>query len=72
MYLQIAFLNSICVLQMYAKNDLKIGFQEKRRDRKLSKITKNWPNNEYSDHNRVAKWFNFKPKIPIWVNFGGP
>jgi hypothetical protein len=20
----------------------------------------------------VAKWFIFKPKIPIWVNFGGP
>jgi hypothetical protein len=54
---------------MYAKNDLKIGFQEKT---PRQKIVKNWPNNEYSDHNRVAKWFNFKPKIPIWVNFGGP
>jgi hypothetical protein len=21
---------------------------------------------------RVAKWYIFKPKIPIWVNFGGP
>jgi hypothetical protein len=21
---------------------------------------------------RVAKWFVFKPKIPIWVYFGGP
>jgi hypothetical protein len=21
--------------------------------------------------NRVARWFVFKPKIPIWVNFGG-
>jgi hypothetical protein len=21
---------------------------------------------------RVARWFIFKPKIPIWVNFGGP
>jgi hypothetical protein len=21
---------------------------------------------------RVARWFLFKPKIPIWVNFGGP
>jgi hypothetical protein len=21
---------------------------------------------------RVAGWFVFKPKIPIWVNFGGP
>jgi hypothetical protein len=20
---------------------------------------------------RVARWFIFKPKIPIWVNFGG-
>jgi hypothetical protein len=20
----------------------------------------------------VARWFIFKPKIPIWVNFGGP
>jgi hypothetical protein len=22
--------------------------------------------------NRVARWFIFKPKILIWVNFGGP
>jgi hypothetical protein len=22
--------------------------------------------------NRVARWFLFKPKIPIWVDFGGP
>jgi hypothetical protein len=21
--------------------------------------------------NSVARWYNFKPKIPIWVNFGG-
>jgi hypothetical protein len=21
---------------------------------------------------RFARWFLFKPKIPIWVNFGGP
>jgi hypothetical protein len=21
---------------------------------------------------RVARWFIFKPKIPVWVNFGGP
>jgi hypothetical protein len=21
---------------------------------------------------RVARWLNFIPKIPIWVNFGGP
>jgi hypothetical protein len=21
---------------------------------------------------RVARWFVFEPKIPIWVNFGGP
>jgi hypothetical protein len=21
---------------------------------------------------RVARWFVSKPKIPIWVNFGGP
>jgi hypothetical protein len=20
----------------------------------------------------VAGWFSFKPKFPIWVNFGGP
>jgi hypothetical protein len=23
-------------------------------------------------HGKVARWFVFKPKIPIWVNFGGP
>jgi hypothetical protein len=21
---------------------------------------------------RVARWFLFEPKIPIWANFGGP
>jgi hypothetical protein len=21
---------------------------------------------------RVARWYIFKPEIPIWVNFGGP
>jgi hypothetical protein len=21
---------------------------------------------------RVARWYVFKPKIPIWVKFGGP
>jgi hypothetical protein len=21
---------------------------------------------------RVARWYIFKPKIPIWVNLGGP
>jgi hypothetical protein len=24
------------------------------------------------DFTRVARWFLFKPNIPIWVNFGGP
>jgi hypothetical protein len=24
-----------------------------------------------SVHARVARWYIFKPKIPIWVNFGG-
>jgi hypothetical protein len=24
-----------------------------------------------TDPRRVARWFVFKPKIPIWVNFGG-
>jgi hypothetical protein len=23
-------------------------------------------------YSRVARWFIFKPKIPIWVKFGGP
>jgi hypothetical protein len=25
-----------------------------------------------AQHVSVARWFIFKPKIPIWVNFGGP
>jgi hypothetical protein len=36
--------------------------------RKLSKIAEN------CDHNidpRFARWYIFKPKLPIWVNFGG-
>jgi hypothetical protein len=24
------------------------------------------------DRIRVARWFVFQPKIPIWVHFGGP
>jgi hypothetical protein len=24
------------------------------------------------NQSRVARWFIFKPKIPIWVYFGGP
>jgi hypothetical protein len=24
------------------------------------------------DTDRVARWYIFKPKIPFWVNFGGP
>jgi hypothetical protein len=24
-----------------------------------------------SGSNRAARWFIFKPKIPIWANFGG-
>jgi hypothetical protein len=29
-------------------------------------------NNPVFDRCRVARWFNFKPKIPLWVNFVGP
>jgi hypothetical protein len=25
----------------------------------------------FVDDCRAARWFVFKPKIPIWVNFGG-
>jgi hypothetical protein len=27
---------------------------------------------DYLPTNKVARWFIFKPKIPIWVKFGGP
>jgi hypothetical protein len=27
---------------------------------------------ELNAYIRVARWFTFKSKIPIWVNFGGP
>jgi hypothetical protein len=30
------------------------------------------PGNPWPHITRVARWFLFKPKIPIWVNFGGP
>jgi hypothetical protein len=26
---------------------------------------------QFKVETRVARWFVFKPKIPIWVNFGG-
>jgi hypothetical protein len=29
-------------------------------------------NNHEEFRARVARWFVSKPKIPIWVNFGGP
>jgi hypothetical protein len=28
------------------------------------------PRDSLHDETRVARWFVFKPKIPIWVNFG--
>jgi hypothetical protein len=27
---------------------------------------------KYMNSRRAARWFVFKPRIPIWVNFGGP
>jgi hypothetical protein len=27
---------------------------------------------EKKDRTRVARWHIFKPKVPVWVNFGGP
>jgi hypothetical protein len=27
---------------------------------------------EEAEQSRVARWYLFKPKIPMWVNFGGP
>jgi hypothetical protein len=35
---------------------------------KIGDVTKN----PFPAFVRVARWFVFKPKIPIWVNFGGP
>jgi hypothetical protein len=34
-----------------------------------NEVSKTFGNNTRT---RVARWFNFKPKVPIWVNFGGP
>jgi hypothetical protein len=30
------------------------------------------PGKKVALQTRVARWFVFKPKIPIWVKFGGP
>jgi hypothetical protein len=38
-----------------------LGFSDSFPRKKLNKKTKK----------RIARWFAFKPKIPIWVNFGG-
>jgi hypothetical protein len=40
----------------------------------LEFINTQMPKNAYTYcalFTRVARWFLFKPKIPIWVNFGG-
>jgi hypothetical protein len=29
-------------------------------------------NRQGRSKNRVARWYIFEPKIPIWVNFAGP
>jgi hypothetical protein len=29
------------------------------------------PEKIFAPQNRVARWDIFKPKIPIWINFGG-
>jgi hypothetical protein len=30
------------------------------------------PNGQVQLSGSTARWYVFKPKIPIWVNFGGP
>jgi hypothetical protein len=32
----------------------------------------NFISNKIRRSSRAARWFVFQPKIPIWVNFGGP
>jgi hypothetical protein len=39
-------------------------------DKKIIHNRKKWTAKE--EESRVARWFIFKPKIPIWDNFGGP
>jgi hypothetical protein len=48
-------------------------FLEKRQffRRKLSKIAENCDHNIDPSNKRVARWHIFKPKILIWVSFGG-
>jgi hypothetical protein len=29
-------------------------------------------NRQFFERTRVARWFILRPKIPIWVHFGGP
>jgi hypothetical protein len=31
-----------------------------------------WRGPRGANQSMVARWFVFKPKIPIWLNFGGP
>jgi hypothetical protein len=37
-----------------------------------SVVYKEWQITHRSINTRVARWYIFKPNIPVWVNFGGP
>jgi hypothetical protein len=45
----------------------KIGKMRSFRELKSNLATRGY----FSLKTGVARWFLFKPKIPIWVNFGG-
>jgi hypothetical protein len=47
---------------------LKQVLKAKQTDKKREKQKRSF----YLLHTRVARWYIFKPKIPIGVNFGGP
>jgi hypothetical protein len=41
-------------------------------ERKLKFNQKHFLEGRFLATAKVARWFVFKPKIPIWVIFGGP
>jgi hypothetical protein len=48
-------------------------FRRRSHKKSFFVVSVDWATNPSNvEKPRIARWFVFKPKIPIWVNFGGP
>jgi hypothetical protein len=71
----------VCRSEGFKADMIEIFFRQKKKQREFFQRgifhdryqrarSKLWP--DLGMDTRVARWFVFKPKILLWVNFGGP